>query len=52
MSDDPEVNTQNFDIHCERLNKYKRSRYNGEMEYMGPRGGIYTISASGKRNYI
>ena len=39
------------DIHFKRLNKYGRSKMNREMEYMGPRGGIYTYTSGGNRNY-
>ena len=39
------------DIHFKRLNKFGRSKMNREMEYMGPRGGIYTYTSGGNRNY-
>ena len=51
MRADPELNTNNLDLHFDRLNKFGRSKYRGEFEFMGPRGGIYTITASGNRNY-
>ena len=51
MKADPELNTNNIDLHFDRLNRFGRSKYKGEWEYMGPRGGIYTITASGNRNY-
>ena len=38
-------------IHFKRLDKYGRSRSDGEMEYMGPRGGIYIYTARGNRSY-
>ena len=38
-------------IHIDRLNTFGRSMYSGEMYYLGQRGGIYTISANGTRNY-
>ena len=38
-------------IHMDRLNTFGRSMYSGEMYYIGQRGGIYTISANGTRNY-
>ena len=38
-------------IHFKRLDKYGRSRRVGEMEYMGPRGGIYIYTARGNRSY-
>ena len=50
-ANNPDLNTQDFDLHWKRLQRFGRSKYNGEMNYMGPRGGIYTITASGNRNY-
>ena len=51
MAANPELNTQIWEVHYKRLQVYKRSKYRGEWEFMGPRGGIYTITASGNRNY-
>ena len=51
MLADPDLNTQDAKLHMERLYKFHRSKYNGEMEYLGPRGGIYTYTASGNKNY-
>lgn len=48
---DPQLNTSNVDIHLARLRRHGISRFRGEVEFMGPRGGIYTITASGNRNY-
>ncbi len=44
-------NDESYKIHWERLKKFSRSMYSGEMYYRGSRGGIYTISANGTRNY-
>ena len=38
-------------VHFARLEKYGRSMFNGETYYIGSRGGIYTVSANGTRNY-
>ena len=38
-------------VHFARLEKFGRSKFNGETYYIGSRGGIYTISANGTRNY-
>ena len=38
-------------VHIARLEKFGRSKFNGETYYIGSRGGIYTISANGTRNY-
>ena len=40
-----------WEIHLERLDKYKKSMWGGEVFYVGKRGGIYTISGNGTRNY-
>ena len=47
----PDLNTCDFDQHWRRLNRYKMSTYRGEMVFMGPRGGIYTYTANGNKNY-
>ena len=38
-------------IHLERLDKYKKSMWGGEVFYVGKRGGIYTIRGNGIRDY-
>ena len=40
------------DIHRTRLKKYGRSKMNGEMIFMGPKGGIYKYNSEGKKKYI
>ena len=42
---------ESIDIHYKRLNKYGRSKLDKQMEYMGPRGGVYTYTSGGNRNY-
>ena len=51
MAADPDLNTQDIELHFKRLKEFGHSMYNGETVFMGPRGGIYTITASGNRNY-
>ena len=48
---DPNRNTSDHDIHWARLQRHGYSRYRGETEFMGPRGGVYTVTANGNRNY-
>jgi len=51
---DPDKNeswNNSWDIHMERLVEFGRSKYFGKMYYLGKRGGIYTLSADGSRNY-
>ena len=63
-SKDPDLDIRNFqdpdkneswnnswDIHMQRLVEFGRSKYFGKMYYLGKRGGIYTLSANGPRNY-
>ncbi len=47
----PDLNTNSIHQHCRRLRRFNRSQYRGTMEYMGPRGGIYTYTDNGNRNY-
>ena len=44
-------NDEAWQVHMDRLNNHGRSMYSGEMYYKGQRGGIYTLSANGTRNY-
>ena len=47
----PDINTNDWDLHWKRLNSFEWSKYEGETYYKGKRGGIYTITANGNRNY-
>tara|TARA_Y100001968_G_scaffold305249_1_gene320937 strand:+ start:254 stop:562 length:309 start_codon:yes stop_codon:yes gene_type:complete len=40
------------DIHKARLSKFGKSKINGEMLFVGPKGGIYKISEDGKKKYV
>ena len=40
------------DIHRARLSKFGKSKLNGEMLFVGPKGGIYKISEDGKKKYV
>ena len=40
------------DIHRSRLSKFGKSKINGEMLFVGPKGGIYKISNDGKKKYV
>ena len=40
------------DIHRARLSKFGKSKINGEMLFVGPKGGIYKISDDGKKKYV
>ena len=51
MMENPDLNTQDTELHFKRLERYGYSRFLGDKEYMGPRGGIYTINSSGNKQY-
>ena len=40
------------DIHRARLVKFGKSKINGEMLFVGPKGGIYKICDDGKKKYV
>ena len=40
------------DIHRARLSKYGKSKINGEMLFVGPKGGIYKLTEDGKKKYV
>ena len=40
-----------FRVHLDRLDRWGTSEYFGITYYKGKRGGIYTLSANGTRNY-
>ena len=40
------------DIHRARLSKFGKSKINGEMLFLGPKGGIYKIGDDGKKKYV
>tara|TARA_Y100001968_G_C19392918_1_gene736605 strand:- start:183 stop:551 length:369 start_codon:yes stop_codon:yes gene_type:complete len=40
------------DIHRARLSKYGRSKMNGEMLFLGPKGGVYKYNSDGKKKYL
>ena len=40
------------DIHRARLSKFGKSKINGEMLFVGPKGGIYKINNDGKKKYV
>ena len=42
-------NSKGYEVHLERLKKFGKSMYRGEMQYMGKRGGIYTLSPNGTK---
>ena len=47
----PYQTTESIKVHFERLRKFKASMYLSKMYYKGERGGIYTLTTNGTRNY-
>ena len=46
-----ELNTNELNIHNDRLDKFNKSKFKGVTYYIGPRGGYYYYSANGKKVY-
>jgi len=49
---DPSLNAEVWEIHIERLQRFRCSRWQGRMYHVGERGGLYYISDSGSRVYV
>jgi hypothetical protein len=49
---DPSLNAEVWDIHIERLQRYRCSRWQGRMYHVGENGGLYYLSNSGGRVYV
>ena len=47
----PELNTNELNIHNDRLDKFNKSKFKGVTYYIGPRGGYYYYSANGRKVY-
>ena len=48
----PELNTNNQGLHNDRLDKFFKSKYKGDMYYIGPRGGYYFYNSNGRKQYL
>ena len=40
------------DIHRARLSKFGKSKMNGEMLFVGPKGRVYKTTKDGKKKYV
>ena len=47
----PDIDTDNWDLHKIRLNKYGRSQYKGLTFFICPQGRIYYLSEKGTKIY-
>ena len=49
---DPSLNAEIWEIHIERLRRFRCSTWQGRMYFLGKRGGLYYICDSGSRVYV
>tara|TARA_B100000003_G_scaffold198352_1_gene203200 strand:+ start:141 stop:443 length:303 start_codon:yes stop_codon:yes gene_type:complete len=49
--DNPDLNTNNWDLHKFRLKKFKRSQYKGLTFFVSSENRIYYLSEEGNRVY-
>ena len=47
----PDISTDNWDLHKLRLDKYKRSQYKGLTFFVSPENRIYYLSEEGDKVY-
>ena len=47
----PSMNTNDWDQHRRRLNKFQESKYKDTHFYVGPKGGVYYITYRGTKVY-
>ena len=47
----PDISTDNWDLHILRLDKYKRSQYKGLTFFLSSENRIYYLSEEGKKVY-
>lgn len=48
---DLNLNSNDWDFHRQRLNKFGRSKYKWQSYYLGPRGDYFYYSANGNKGY-
>ena len=47
----PDISTDNWDLHKNRLNKFRRSQYKGLTFFISSENKIYYLSEEGKKVY-
>ena len=47
----PDLSTDNWDLHIHRLNKFRRSQYKGLTFFLNSENKIYYLSAEGEKVY-
>ena len=48
----PVLNTNNIELHNERLDEFEQSKLQGVMYYIGPKGGCYFYNSKGRKQYV
>ncbi len=48
----PELNTNNYDLHERRLEQFSQSKYKNRMFYLGPDGVCYYYSSTGTKVFF
>ena len=51
IRNNPALNTCDWYLHRERLQKFHNSKYQGLHYFYGPRGGFYYINSNGHKTY-
>ncbi len=51
LRDNPALNTRDWTLHQERLQRFRNSKYRGLHYFYGPRGGLYYINRNGHKTY-
>ena len=49
--EDPNLSTNDWEQHQERLDKFSKSTYKNTTFYVGPKGGVYYITDRGTKVY-
>ncbi len=51
-NNNPELNTNNIDLHNKRLDEFGQSKFRNDMYYIGPKGGCYYYNSYGRKTYV
>ena len=52
LLDNPDTNTNDWELHKKRMIKSGMSQFKGCHYYVGPRGGWYYINSNGRKTYV
>ena len=51
LLNNPVLNTRDWELHAERLQRFGNSKYCNLYYFYGPRGGLYYINRNGHKTY-